>query len=118
MQTALGSPSHDKLVWAPDAPGSACFPVSGYLPYVAVGGSLTRLRRRDAEWWIAAVSLVGCVAFGISAVASSVAPSTGAAVDLAVANVFTALGALLPRRAPLLLRQGARSRLRAGVCTS
>ena len=46
------------------------------------------------EWRIAAVNLAGCVAFGISAVGAYVVPATGDVVDLAVANAFTALGAL------------------------
>ena len=40
------------------------------------------------------MNLLGCVAFGISAVAAYVVPSTGDALDLAGANVFTSLGAL------------------------
>ena len=40
------------------------------------------------------MNLLGCVAFGISAVAAYVVPSTGSAIDLAAANAFTALGAL------------------------
>jgi hypothetical protein len=40
------------------------------------------------------VNFVGCVAFGISAIAAYVVPSTGDALDLAGANVFTSLGAL------------------------
>ncbi len=45
-------------------------------------------------WSIAAVNLAGCVAFGISAVAAYVVPSTGSTLDLSGANAFTALGAL------------------------
>ena len=40
------------------------------------------------------MNLVGCVAFGISAVGAYVVPSTGSALDLAAANLFTALGGL------------------------
>jgi len=94
MQTGLEQPSYDRLVWRPDAVGSACFLVSGYLAYVEVCGGLACRPRRGLEWRIAAVNLAGCVAFGISAVASYVVPATGGVVDLAVANAFTALGAL------------------------
>ena len=95
MQTALDDPSYDRLVWAPDAVGSVCFLVSGYLAYVEVcGGYLWTARRRSLEWRIAAVNLLGCIAFGISAVAAFVVPSTGNEVDLAAANGFTALGGL------------------------
>ena len=94
MQTGFDDTSYDRLVWTPDAIGSACFLVSGYLAYVAVCGSLACWRRNSREWQIAAVNLVGCVAFGISAVASFVVPSTGSIVDLAAANFFTAFGGL------------------------
>ena len=56
---------------------------------------------------MATVNLLGCVLFGISAVASYVVPSSGSILDLAAANWTTALGALcffvgalmlLPRR--------------------
>ena len=94
LQAGLDANEYNRLVWAPDALGSICFLVSGCLAYVAVGGGLTWRRRRTREWWIAAVNLLGCVAFGISAIASYVVPSTGSALDLAKANSFTAFGAL------------------------
>ena len=74
--------------------GSICFLVSGIVAYVAVAGGGIFGARRSRAWWIAAVNLLGCIAFGISAVASYVIPSTGSAVDLARANVTTAVGAL------------------------
>jgi hypothetical protein len=40
------------------------------------------------------INLAGCVAFGISAIAGYVVPSTGSAIDLAAANAWTSLGAL------------------------
>ena len=43
---------------------------------------------------MAAVNLVGCVLFGVSAIASYVVPSSGSILDLAAANWTTALGAL------------------------
>ena len=88
MHTALTSPDYDRLVWRPDWRGSICFLVSGVLAYAVAGPRWTR------DWWIAAVNLAGCVAFGISALAGYVVPSTGSALDLAAANSWTALGAL------------------------
>jgi len=40
------------------------------------------------------VNLVGCIAFGISAIAAYVVPATGSALDLAAANAWTSFGAL------------------------
>jgi hypothetical protein len=89
LRTGVESNVYDRLVWRPDALGSICFLVSGVIAYAAV-----RRPRGGLPWWIAAVNLVGCVAFAISAVAGYVAPSTGSALDLAAANAFTAFGAL------------------------
>jgi hypothetical protein len=44
-------------------------------------------------WWEPAVNLLGCVFFGISAVAGYVVPSSGSMVDLAAANWNTSFGA-------------------------
>jgi hypothetical protein len=89
LRTGIASNEYDRLVWRPDALGSICFLVSGVIAYAAV-----RRPPRGPVWWIAAVNLVGCVAFGISAVAGYVVPSTGSALDLAADNAWTAFGAL------------------------
>ena len=49
--------------------------------------------REGRGWWQPAVNLLGCVFFGISAVAGFVVPSTGSMLDLAAANWNTSLGA-------------------------
>ena len=85
MQDGLSAQQENRLVFAPDLFGSACFLVSGVLAYRVASGP---------EWPMAAVNLAGCVFFGISAVASYVVPSTGSVLDLAAVNWCTALGAL------------------------
>jgi hypothetical protein len=92
MKTGLENPSYDRLVWAPDVYGSTCFLVPGYLAYLEVCSRLACWRRHSLEWDIATVNFLGCIAFGISAVAGYVIPSTGSTLDLAAANGFTALG--------------------------
>jgi hypothetical protein len=94
LETGLDATEYDRLVWTPDARGSVCFLVSGYLAFYAVCGRPFSLAPRTRQWWTAAVNLLGCIAFGMSAVAAYVVPSTGSAIDLAGANAFTALGAL------------------------
>ena len=42
--------------------------------------------RGGEGWWQPAVNLLGCIFFGISAVAGYVVPSTGSMLDLAAAN--------------------------------
>jgi hypothetical protein len=93
MQDGLSVDQTNKLVWAPDAFGSAAFLISGALAY-AVAERARHGGRRDRDWTTAAVNLAGCVFFGISAVASYIVPSTGSTLDLAAANFTTALGAL------------------------
>jgi hypothetical protein len=92
MTTGFDNTGYDRLVWTPDTLGSALFLVSGYLAYVEVCGGFSLRPRRGLDWSIAAVNLLGCVFFGISAIAAFVVPATGSVVDLAAANAFTALG--------------------------
>jgi hypothetical protein len=96
MHTALTSSEYDKLVWRPDWRGSICFLVSGAIAYRASprrGWHGWRPLRRGPGWWQPGVNLLGCVFFGISAVAGYVVPSTGSMLDLAAANWNTSLGA-------------------------
>ena len=44
-------------------------------------------------WWQPAVNLLGCIFFGISAIAGHVVPSSGTVLDQAASNLNTALGA-------------------------
>jgi hypothetical protein len=96
MHTALTSPEYNKLVWRPDWRGSICFLVSGGIAYAAS----PRRRwhgwlpvRGGAGWWQPLINLLGCIFFGISAVAGYVVPSTGSMLDQAAANWNTSLGA-------------------------
>jgi hypothetical protein len=78
----------------------------------ALGG---RPRWPDRVWRIAAVNLVGCIAFGVSAVASYVVPDHGSEIDLAAANLTTAFGGLCFLVGSLLLLPVDRGGQDAGV---
>ncbi len=93
MHTALTSPDYDRLVWRPDWRGSICFLISGAIAYRASPRRGWLPVRGGAGWWQPAVNLLGCVFFGISAVAGYVVPSRGSILDQAAANWNTALGA-------------------------
>lgn len=93
MQTAVTSSEYDKLVWRPDAFGSICFLISGAIAYRASTRHGWLPARGGPGWWQPAVNLLGCIFFGISAIAGYVVPSTGSMLDLAAANSNTALGA-------------------------
>lgn len=99
LQAGLDTTAYNRLVWRPDARGSLCFLVSGIVAYVAV----RELSHRSTAWRVAAVNLVGCVAFGIAAIAGHLVRSTGSALDLAAANTWTSLGALCFLVSSLLL---------------
>ncbi len=94
LQSGLDANSYDKLVWRPDALGCVCFLISGYLAYAEVCGGAFWTRQRGLEWKIGAWNLVGCVAFGIAAIASFWVPTEGSVVNLAADNFFTAFGGL------------------------
>ena len=81
-------------VWTPDVFGSICFLVSSELAYAAVCQRWFCLRPRSLSWRIAALNLVGSIAFGVSAMTSLIEPSTQEPVSAAIANAGTAIGAL------------------------
>ena len=107
LTTATTSPAYDKVVWRPDALGSLCFLVSGYLAYLEVSGRPLARPPRSLEGAIVSVNLFGCVAFSASAVAGFVLPATSADLDQRIANATTCLGAAaFLVGAALLLREG------------
>jgi hypothetical protein len=93
MHTALSDPEYDQLVWRPDALGSICFLLSGAIAYRASARRGWLPARRGSGWWEPSINLLGCIFFGISAVAGYVVPSSGSMIDLAAANWNTVLGA-------------------------
>ena len=94
LSTMITSPSYDHVVWRPDAYGSTCFLISGYLAYVAVAGGVLARPPASLDAAIAVINLFGCVAFGVSAVAGYVLEPSEAELDLKVANTTTSIGAL------------------------
>jgi hypothetical protein len=93
LQTSVSNANYNRLVWRPDALGSICFLVSGVIAYKASARRGWLPARGHAGWWEPSVNLLGCIFFGISAVAGYLVPSTGSLLNLAAANWNTALGA-------------------------
>jgi hypothetical protein len=93
MHIAVTSSEYNKLVWRPDWRGSICFLVSGAIAYHASPRHGWLPARGATGSWQPAINLLGCIFFGISAIAGYVLPSTGSVLDLAAANWNTALGA-------------------------
>ena len=80
-------------MWRPDAFGSICFLVSGVIAYRAGARNGWRPAHDQPGWWEPSINLLGCILFGISAVAGYLVPSTGSILDLAAANWTTGVGA-------------------------
>jgi hypothetical protein len=114
MNTALTTRQVNVRAWAPDTIGSACFLVSSLLAFANAEHRWLSWRPGDLDWWIAACNLFGSVAFGVSALASFVSPSTGLAANGSLANVGTALGALGFLVGAVLLAPQAERRERIG----
>ncbi len=93
LHTSLSDPNYNRLVWRPDALGSICFLVSGAIAYQASARHGWLPARDRPGWWEPAINLLGCIFFGISAIAGYLVPSTGSVLNLAAANWNTALGA-------------------------
>jgi uncharacterized membrane protein len=90
-------------VWAPDAFGSIAFLVSSGLAFVGFRHRWWRFRWRLRAWQIVALNLLGSIAFGISAIASLVEPSTGEPLSAHIANSGTSVGGACFLIASLLL---------------
>lgn len=103
LSTTWSAADYDEVVWRPDAYGSVCFLVSGCLAYTVVAGRLLALPPATRDGTMAALNLLGCVAFGAAALGSYVVAGSGTEVRTTVANAGTSLGALAFLLAALLL---------------
>jgi hypothetical protein len=88
---AASDAQYRSLVWTPNALGSACFLISGVLLYLSAPPVGWRPSRRAAGFWEPPVNLLGCVLFGVSAVAGYA--NAGQLLDVAAANWTTTSGA-------------------------
>ncbi len=93
LQTTIDNSDVNRLIWAPEVVGSACFLISGVMAFADIRRQSFSLRH-SPEGRIASINLAGCVFFVIATVASYVVPKTGDVLSLAAANWNTALGAL------------------------
>jgi hypothetical protein len=81
-------------VWRPDAFGSVCFLVASGLAWFEVSHGWGSWSPRDLSWWITLLNLVGSVAFGVSAVAAYIVPTTGQLWNVELTNLGTFVGAI------------------------
>ncbi len=90
----LSVQQEDRLIWAPDVFGSVAFLISSAMAFSLVRHQAASVEGYRAAWWEGAVNLAGSVAFGLSAIAAVVLPTTGEPLNLAVVNAGTFIGAL------------------------
>jgi YrhK-like protein len=102
-------------VWAPDAFGSVAFLISSELAFAAVCHRWLCFKHRTLAWKIAALNLLGSIAFGASAVASLLEPSSGEPVSARIANAGTTLGGICFLLGALLLMPQAANLERAAT---
>jgi hypothetical protein len=91
-----------RLVWAPDMLGSVAFLVSGVLGIVAVTAVVGLIEMRSRDWQAEWINMIGCVAFGVSALGAFVTKA-GVTEDALLANAGTFIGALCFLVAALLV---------------
>ncbi len=91
----LTAQQEEVLVWAPDVVGSICFLVASALVIIETHDRIRGVLFRSLESRIAAINMLGSVAFAISAIGAFVVPSTGELLSLPLANAFTFIGAVL-----------------------
>ena len=93
ITVAATSHDYNTVVWGPNAFGSVCFLISGMIFYLS-SPRRGLLPRFDHEgWWEAAVNLLGCVLFGISAVTGYATGNAGTLISTEISNWTTTLGA-------------------------
>jgi len=93
-QADLTAAQERHLIWAPDVLGSICFLVASWFAYAEVNRGVLPRSDRSIGWRIAALNLLGSIAFGVSAVAARYLPSTDELANLELVNLGTFVGAV------------------------
>ncbi len=94
MKIDLTEQAAHQHVWRPDAIGSICFLVASGLAWFEVCHGWLAWSPSSLSWWITALNLFGSIAFGVSAVAAFIVPSTGQLWNVELSNLGTFIGAL------------------------
>ena len=94
LRVNLSAALTEQRVWRPDALGSVAFLVASGVALRDAGRGAIAGRPRPRTWKIGVINLAGSVAFGISAVAAFVIPSSGDVWNAELSNLGTLVGAL------------------------
>ena len=90
----LSAQAAHQHVWRPDAVGSVCFLVASGLAWFEVCHGWAAWSPRSLAWWITLLNLIGSIAFGASAVAGYIVPTTGQVRNAELSNLGTFVGAV------------------------
>lgn len=90
----LSAAQTEQRVWRPDAFGSVAFLLSSGVALRYAGRGTIAGRPRPRAWKIGVINVAGSVAFGISAAAAFVIPSSGSVWNAELSNLGTLVGAL------------------------
>jgi len=94
LRENLTAQAANQHVWRPDAFGSICFLVASALAWFEVCHGWVSWRPGSWSWWITLLNLLGSVAFGVSAVAGYINPTTGQLTNADRSNLGTLIGAV------------------------
>jgi hypothetical protein len=94
MVTTFTVEETNRLVWGPDFFGSIAFLVASHLAWMHLGGRFWFSNTDDPEWWSSMLNYLGSVFFMASAIASFTLTTTGEALNTAIVNTGTFLGAV------------------------
>ncbi len=94
IHTNLSASAANARVWRPDALGSIAFLAASTIAWVEVCHGWWAWRPRSLSWQITVANLIGSIAFGASAAASYVIPTTDSLRNVELSNLGTFVGAL------------------------
>jgi len=92
--TTFTTRQENRLVWAPDFFGSIAFLVASQLAWMHLSGRFWFRDTDDSVWWSSLLNYLGSVFFMASAIASFTLETTDEALNTAVVNAGTFLGAI------------------------
>lgn len=113
LRDNLSAALADQRVWRPDAFGSIAFLIASAVALRDAGRGVSSGRPKPRTWKIGVANLAGSIAFGISAVAAYVIPSSGDLLNAQLSNLGTFVGALCFLAGAVLLLGPVRRHLRS-----
>jgi len=94
LRSSLNITQINLLVWSPDIYGSICFLIASLLAWWELSHAFWSWKIDNISWWVAALNLIGSIAFGISAIGAYVLPATGIPKNEIIVNLGTFIGAI------------------------